>query len=71
MIRGMVASLAQRLADNPSDMQGWQRLMQSYLVLGDRAKAEAALGDARRRLAGDAAALTELSAIAKSLGLGS
>ncbi len=71
MIRGMVASLAQRLADNPSDMQGWQRLMQSYIVLGDRANAEIALGDARRRLAGNQAALTELSAIAKSLGLGS
>ncbi len=71
MIRGMVASLAQRLATDPSDVAGWQRLMQSYLVLGERAQAVAALGDARRRLAGNPVALGELDTIAKTLGLGS
>lgn len=71
MIRGMVASLAEKLAANPADIQGWQRLMQSYLVLGEKPKAEAALRDARQKLAGNAQALADLAAIAKSLGLGS
>lgn len=71
MVRGMVDSLAKRLEANPNDVQGWVRLVQSYTVLGEREKAVAALGDARRKLAGNAAALGELSTLAKSLGLGS
>ena len=71
MIRGMVDGLAKRLADNPADVQGWLRLVQSYAVLGERERATAALGEARRKLAGNPAALGELSALAKSLGLGS
>lgn len=35
MIRGMVASLAARLEQNPDDLQGWRRLTRSYRVLGD------------------------------------
>ncbi|MBL8702133.1 MAG: c-type cytochrome biogenesis protein CcmI [Alphaproteobacteria bacterium] len=35
MIRGMVASLAARLEQNPDDLQGWRRLARSYRVLGD------------------------------------
>jgi cytochrome c-type biogenesis protein CcmH/NrfG len=49
MIRGMVESLAARLKDNPSDVEGWTRLARAYEVLGEaekakeaRAKAEAA-----------------------------
>lgn len=49
MIRGMVESLAARLQDNPSDVEGWTRLARAYEVLGEaekakeaRAKAEAA-----------------------------
>lgn len=48
MIRGMVDSLAQRLKDNPADVDGWIRLARSYRVLGDRARAEEA---ARRAVA--------------------
>jgi cytochrome c-type biogenesis protein CcmH len=39
MIRGMVASLAARLEENPNDAEGWERLARSYRVLGETAKA--------------------------------
>ena len=42
MIRGMVEGLAQRLAANPGDLEGWKRLGQSYLVLNEPAKAQQA-----------------------------
>jgi cytochrome c-type biogenesis protein CcmH len=71
MIRGMVDGLAKRLEANPDDVQGWQRLVQSFVVLGERDRAIAALGEARRKLAGNAQALSDLTALAKSLGLGS
>jgi cytochrome c-type biogenesis protein CcmH len=71
MIRGMVEGLAQRLAANPADRDGWLRLVRSYAVIGDKAKAKASLADARRHLAKDAAALADLDALARSLGLGS
>jgi cytochrome c-type biogenesis protein CcmH len=71
MIRGMVDGLAKRLEANPDDVQGWQRLVQSFVVLGERDRAVAALGEARRKLAGNAQALSDLTALAKSLGLGS
>ena len=49
MIRGMVARLADKLKQNGSDVDGWQRLMRAYMVLGERDKAQAAAGDARQR----------------------
>jgi len=36
-IRGLVARLADRLAENPNDLQGWRMLARSYMVLEDRA----------------------------------
>jgi len=39
MIRGMVERLADRLKDNPNDLDGWQRLARSYRVLGENDKA--------------------------------
>lgn len=42
MVRGMVDGLAARLEDEPDDLEGWQRLAQSYAVLGEnRLAAEA------------------------------
>ncbi|MEN8722521.1 MAG: tetratricopeptide repeat protein [Alphaproteobacteria bacterium] len=35
MIQGMVAGLAERLADEPDDLDGWTRLARAYKVLGD------------------------------------
>jgi cytochrome c-type biogenesis protein CcmH len=54
MISGMVERLAARLRADGSDVDGWVRLVRSYKVLGDRARMDAAIADARRALAGDA-----------------
>jgi cytochrome c-type biogenesis protein CcmH len=48
MIQGMVASLADKLKKDPNDVAGWSRLIRSYAVLGDTAKMNAALEEARR-----------------------
>ena len=42
MIRTMVEGLAERLAENPDDLEGWLRLARSYEVLGETAKAREA-----------------------------
>lgn len=42
MIRGMVDRLAQRLAQNPADKEGWGRLAHAYDVLGEPEKARTA-----------------------------
>lgn len=43
MIEGMVQRLADRLADEPDDFEGWARLANAYLVLGRVGDARAAL----------------------------
>jgi cytochrome c-type biogenesis protein CcmH len=48
MVRGMVERLAVRLKQDGSDMEGWLRLLRAYMVLGEKDKARAAAGDARR-----------------------
>ena len=53
MIRGMVARLADRLKQDGDDLEGWQRLLRAYMVLGERDKAHAAAADAKRALASD------------------
>ena len=53
MIRGMVARLADRLKQDGNDVEGWLRLLRAYMVLGERDKAQAAAGDARKALASD------------------
>ena len=42
-IRSMVERLADRLKDEPNDIQGWQRLARAYQVLGEKEKARDAL----------------------------
>lgn len=68
-IGAMVAGLAARLKADPSDAQGWQRLIRAYVVLGDRDKAHAALSDARKAAAGHDDQLASLDAEARELGL--
>ena len=51
-IRSMVDGLAARLKAQPDDPQGWARLVRSYGVLGDKARRDAALAEARRLFAG-------------------
>jgi cytochrome c-type biogenesis protein CcmH len=69
MVQTMVARLAERLHQDGSDIEGWLRLVRSYMVLGDRDKALAAVGDARRALAGDPEKLRKIEELVKGLGL--
>jgi cytochrome c-type biogenesis protein CcmH len=69
MIRGMVARLSERLNRDGSDIEGWLRLVRSYMVLGETDKARAAVVDARRALAGDPAKLQRLDDLVKGLGI--
>ncbi len=69
MIRGMVARLAGRLKENGGDVDGWQRLMRAYIVLGERDKAQAAAADARKAVAGDPDKLRQIEDMIRSLGL--
>ena len=68
-VGAMVAGLAARLRARPDDSQGWQRLLRAYAVLGDGAKAKAALADARAALKNDSTAMAALAAEAKELKL--
>ena len=68
-IRGMVEGLASRLAQNGQDLEGWLRLVRSYTVLHEPAKARSALVDAKRSLAGDPSAIARIEALARELGL--
>ncbi|QVQ40838.1 hypothetical protein KHQ07_04465 [Pseudochrobactrum algeriensis] len=43
MIRSMVDGLAAKLQDNPTDIDGWERLLRAYVVLGERDNAAEAL----------------------------
>ncbi|PWC32239.1 c-type cytochrome biogenesis protein CcmI [Azospirillum sp. TSO35-2] len=54
MIRGMVANLAARLEADPSDIDGWLKLVRSYGVLGEPAKALDAARKARDHAPGRA-----------------
>jgi cytochrome c-type biogenesis protein CcmH len=69
MVRGMVARLADKLKSDGSDVEGWLRLVRAYMVLGDRDKATAAAGDARRALAADPDKVRRVDELAKGLGL--
>lgn len=69
MIEGMVAALAEKLKASPDDAEDWARLIRSYVVLGRKADAEAALTAARKVLSGDAAKLAPVEAVATELQL--
>jgi cytochrome c-type biogenesis protein CcmH len=67
-IEGMVSGLAERLANEPDDAEGWKRLIRSYVVLG---RMDAAGEAARAGLAGveDAAGRAEVEALIAELGV--
>ena len=69
MIRGMVERLAERLDRDGSDLEGWLRLVRSYMVLGDQDKARASAGSARRALAREPDKLRQIEELVKGLGL--
>lgn len=67
MARGMVDRLAQRLAAQPNDLDGWIRLMRAQMVLGDTKAAGDALTRARQAFGGNTAALARLNDAARTL----
>jgi cytochrome c-type biogenesis protein CcmH len=69
MIKGMVERLAERLGKDGSDIEGWLRLVRSYMVLGERERALAAVADARRALAAEPDKLKRIDDLVKGLGL--
>jgi cytochrome c-type biogenesis protein CcmH len=69
MIESMVARLAQRMAENGSDIDGWLRLIKAYSVLGEHDKALTAAANARTALAGNNDSLRRIGELTKELGL--
>lgn len=69
MIKGMVSRLADRLAQDGSDVEGWLRLMRAYMVLGESDKAGVAAADARKALGADAEKLRRINELAAQLGI--
>lgn len=69
MIKSMVAKLADRLAQNPNDAEGWIRLMRSYTVLQDQTSAKAALEKALAAFASDPATQEKLKGAAAGMGI--
>ncbi len=70
MIKTMVQRLADRLAANPKDAEGWKRLMHARMILNDPVAARQAFDDASKAFAGDAGALQQLKDAAASEGIG-
>jgi cytochrome c-type biogenesis protein CcmH len=68
-IRGMVDRLATRLRQDGSDVDGWLQLLRSYVVLGEKDNARAAIADARRTLTAEPDKLKRLDEEARRLGV--
>ncbi len=67
-IRGMVERLDARLKENGADLDGWLRLIRSYAVLKEHAKAEDAAASARKQFASDPKALGQIESLTRELG---
>ena len=69
MIRGMVDRLADRLEQSPHDADGWIKLIQSRMVLGETELAKQSLARGLQALAEDAPERGRIAAAAQQLGL--
>ncbi|WP_048649133.1 c-type cytochrome biogenesis protein CcmI [Nitratireductor soli] len=69
MIAGMVAQLDEKLRENPTDADGWRRLIRSYMVLRQSDDARSALERAVAALGAGSPQSQELEAFAASLGI--
>lgn len=67
MISQMVASLANRLEDNPDDIVGWERLVRSYMVLGRKEDALSSIAKARSNFPNNLEFIQKLEKIEASL----
>ena len=69
MIGGMVDGLEARLKTDGDDLEGWQRLIRSRIVLGEIDKARAALATARKQFRDKPDAISALAGLAKEVGI--
>jgi cytochrome c-type biogenesis protein CcmH len=69
MIEGMVASLDEKLRQNPRDLEGWTRLVRSYQVLGQPDAARDALKRGTAALGPGTPEAMQLAELASTLGL--
>lgn len=69
MIRGMVDGLDARLREDPTDLQGWERLIRARIVLGERDAAQNALNRAVEAFAGAPVPTGRLIDLARELDL--
>jgi cytochrome c-type biogenesis protein CcmH len=69
MIRTMVDSLDARLTDDPQNVEGWKRLMRSYMMLQDTARASDALKRGLAAFPADSENGKALISEAKQLGI--
>jgi cytochrome c-type biogenesis protein CcmH len=68
-IDGMIAKLAQRLSDQPDDVQGWKMLIKSLSVRQGKDPAREAVTQARTVFKGRSAELSQIDEIVAELGL--
>lgn len=66
MIGQMVSNLSEKLQENPNDKQGWQRLIQSYMVLDRTEDAQIAFENASKQFSDDKPFLEALEKIINS-----
>lgn len=69
LVMGMVSGLAESLKQQPDNLEGWQRLIRSYAVLGNRSAADAAFADAMEAFRDQPEARSQLQSIAREVGL--
>jgi cytochrome c-type biogenesis protein CcmH len=69
MIRGMVDSLDAKLTESPDNLDGWLRLVRSYMVLNDKDRATTALKRGLAAFPADGEKGKQLLALARELGL--
>ncbi|MCP4315200.1 MAG: c-type cytochrome biogenesis protein CcmI [Hyphomicrobiales bacterium] len=69
MIGGIVAGLDERLRENPDDLEGWLRLIRSYMVLGEAEQAGDALNRALENFDAGSAGRQALTQAATQFGL--
>ncbi|MGI9464258.1 MAG: c-type cytochrome biogenesis protein CcmI [Aestuariivirgaceae bacterium] len=69
MIAGMVDRLAKRLAGDGDDLDGWLRLINARIVLGQQDEAQAAFKKARLQFKDNQQALSQLADIGRRHGL--
>ncbi|MBW9064202.1 c-type cytochrome biogenesis protein CcmI [Rhizobium herbae] len=69
MIEGMVASLAEKLKNDPKNFDGWMRIIRSYSVLGQKDKAAEALKQGLSVFPAEGEQGKQLLALAGELGL--